>query len=116
MKQPIKISQIRISLSLIAIISLISCSSLSPYKVPILQGNIFEEKDIEKLEEGLTKEQVQFIFGTSLIKDPFHSSRWDYYYSIRVGNELLDESKLSIFFNEMNLVDSWIIENIKEAD
>ena len=116
MKQPIKISPIRISLSLIAIISLISCSSLSPYKVPILQGNIFEEKDIEKLEEGLTKEQVQFIFGTSLIKDPFHSSRWDYYYSIRVGNELLDESKLSIFFNEMNLVDSWIIENIKEAD
>ena len=80
------------------------------------QGNIFEEKDIEKLEEGLTKEQVQFIFGTSLIKDPFHSSRWDYYYSIRVGNELLDESKLSIFFNEMGLVDSWIIENIKEVD
>ena len=116
MKQPIKISPIRISLSLIAIISLISCSSLSPYKVPILQGNIFEEKDIEKLEEGLTKEQVQFIFGTSLIKDPFHSSRWDYYYSIRVGNELLDESKLSIFFNEMGLVDSWIIENIKEID
>tara|TARA_B100000965_G_scaffold384908_1_gene385603 strand:- start:1006 stop:1356 length:351 start_codon:yes stop_codon:yes gene_type:complete len=116
MKQLIKFNPMRISLSLIAIISIMSCSSLSPYKVPILQGNIFEEKDIEKLTEGLTKEQVQFIFGTSLIKDPFHSSRWDYYYSIRVGNELLDESKLSIFFNEAELVDSWIIENIKEAD
>ena len=116
MKQPFKNKIILISLSLIAIVSLISCSSLSPYKVPILQGNIFEEKDIEKLTEGLTKEQVQFIFGTSLIQDPFHSSRWDYYYSIRVGNELLDESKLSIFFNKENLVDSWIIENMKEID
>ncbi len=114
MRQSFKI--IQASLSLIAIVSLISCSSLSPYKVPILQGNIFEEKDIEKLTEGLTKDQVQFIFGTSLIQDPFHSSRWDYYYSIRVGDELLDESKLSIFFNEKNLVDSWIIENMKEAD
>tara|TARA_B100001029_G_C15055265_1_gene453852 strand:+ start:816 stop:1166 length:351 start_codon:yes stop_codon:yes gene_type:complete len=116
MKQPFKNKIILISLSLIAIVSLISCSSLSPYKVPILQGNIFEEKDIEKLTEGLTKEQVQFIFGTALIQDPFHSSRWDYYYSIRVGNELLDESKLSIFFNKENLVDSWIIENMKEID
>ena len=111
-----KIKIIQVSFSLIAIVTLISCSSLSPYKVPILQGNIFEEKDIEKLTEGLTKEQVQFIFGTSLIQDPFHSSRWDYYYSIRVGNELLDESKLSIFFNKENLVDSWIIENMKEID
>jgi len=116
MKQLFKTKIIQISLSLIAIVSLISCSSLSPYKVPILQGNIFEEKDIEKLTEGLTKEQVQFIFGTALIQDPFHSSRWDYYYSIRVGNELLDESKLSIFFNKENLVDSWIIENMKEID
>ena len=116
MKQPSKIKIIQVSFSLIAIVTLISCSSLSPYKVPILQGNIFEEKDIEKLTEGLTKEQVQFIFGTSLIQDPFHASRWDYYYSIRVGNELLDESKLSIFFNKENLVDSWIIENMKEID
>ena len=39
----------------IFIISISSCSSLSPYKVPVLQGNIFEDEDLEKLEEGLTK-------------------------------------------------------------
>ena len=83
-----------------------SCSSLTPYKVPILQGNIFDEDDMSKLSEGLTKEQVQFIFGTALIKDPFHSYRWDYYYSIQVGDELLDEMKLSINFNNDGLVDN----------
>ena len=97
---------------LVLIIS--SCTSLSPYKVPILQGNIFDEDDMSKLSEGLTKEQVQFIFGTALIKDPFHSNRWDYYYSIQVGDELLDEMKLSINFNSEGLVDNWTIEDLSE--
>ena len=95
---------------------IVSCSSLSPYKVPILQGNIFEEKDIEKLSEGLTRDQVQFIFGTALIKDPFHSDRWDYYYSVQVGDKKLNENKLSIFFNTQGLVDSWTIEEIKDSN
>ena len=91
-----------------------SCSSLSlsPYKVPVLQGNIFEEKDIEKISKGLTREQVKFIFGTALIQDPFHSDRWDYYYSVQVGNTKLNENKLSIFFNKDGLVDSWTIEEL----
>ena len=91
-----------------------ACSTFSFYNVPIIQGNIFEEKDIEKLTEGLTREQVKFIFGTALIQDPFHSDRWDYYYSVTIGDEKINENKLSIFFNEKNLVDSWIIEEIKD--
>ena len=87
-----------------------SCSSLSPYKVPVLQGNIFEEEDLEKLEEGLTKEQVQYIFGTALIKDPFRESRWDYFNSVTIGENVVTESKLTIFFNENGAVESWIIE------
>ena len=87
-----------------------SCSSLSPYKVPVLQGNIFEEEDLEKLEEGLTKEQVQYIFGTALIQDPFRDSRWDYFNSVIIGENVVTESKLTIFFNENGMVESWIIE------
>ena len=114
MKQPKYIMLRQILFSFLIMTMIVSCSSLSPYKVPILQGNIFEEKDIEKLSEGLTRDQVQFIFGTALIKDPFHSDRWDYYYSVTVGDEKINENKLSIFFNEKNLVDSWIIEEIKD--
>ena len=62
----------------------------SPYKVPVLQGNIFEDEDLEKLEEGLTKEQVQYIFGTALIQDPFRDSRWDYFNSVTVGEKVID--------------------------
>ena len=79
----------------IFIISTSSCSSLSPYKVPVLQGNIYEDEDLEKLEEGLTKEQVQYIFGTALIQDPFRNSRWDYFNSVTVGEKVM--TKVSVF-------------------
>ena len=94
----------------IFILSLSSCSSLSPYKVPVLQGNIFSDEDMEKLEEGLTKEQVQYIFGTALIQDPFRDSRWDYFNSVTVGEKVITENKLTIYFNENGLVESWIVE------
>ena len=99
---------------LIVIITISSCSSLSPYKVPVLQGNIFEDEDLEKLSEGLTKEQVQFIFGTALIQDPFRTSRWDYFNSVTVGSEVMAENKLTIFFDEDDLVESWTIEKSSE--
>ena len=116
MKQPKYIMFRQTLFSFLIMAMIVSCSSLSPYKVPILQGNIFEEKDIEKLSEGLTRDQVQFIFGTALIKDPFHSDRWDYYYSVQVGDKKLNENKLSIFFNTQGLVDSWTIEEIKDSN
>ena len=116
MKQPKYIMFRQILFSFLIMAMIVSCSSLSPYKVPILQGNIFEEKDIEKLSEGLTRDQVQFIFGTALIQDPFHSDRWDYYYSVQVGDKKLNENKLSIFFNTQGLVDSWTIEEIKDSN
>ena len=114
MKKSYKLKSFKTYFSCLIILIITSCASLSPYKVPVLQGNIFEEDDIEKLSEGLTKDQVQFIFGTALVKDPFHSNRWDYYYSVKVGDEMLDESKLSIFFNQDNTVDSWMIEKLSE--
>ena len=89
MKNNNKLIQFKSFISILVLMIFVSCTSLSPYKVPVLQGNIFEEEDIEKLSEGLTKDQVQFIFGTALVKDPFHPNRWDYYYSIKVGTELL---------------------------
>ena len=116
MKQVMKNKFSNIFYIFIATFLISSCSALSPYKVPILQGNIFEEEDIEKLSEGLSRDQVKFIFGTALIQDPFHSNRWDYYYSIKVGTDILTESKLSILFDEDGLVDSWTIEKMEESN
>ena len=48
------------------------------YKVPIYQGWITDPGDIEKVEVGMTREQVAYLLGTPTVRDPFHSDRWDY--------------------------------------
>ena len=116
MKKSKKLKQLKAFLICTVFLTIVSCASLSPYKVPVLQGNLFEEEDVEKLSEGLSKEKVKFILGTALLKDPFHSNRWDYYYSIKVGTDILTESKLSIQFNESGLVESWTIEKMEQSN
>ena len=48
------------------ILFFIGCSALSPYEVPVLQGNIVDEEDIEKLKSGLNKDQIRYLLGTPL--------------------------------------------------
>ena len=90
-----------------------SCSSLSPYKVPIIQGNIWEEDDIKKLKVGLTKDQVEFIFGSAVVIDPFRDNRWDYFNSVQIGENLVQENKLTIYFDTNGFVERWIIEKLE---
>tara|TARA_B100000941_G_scaffold242819_1_gene186699 strand:+ start:614 stop:943 length:330 start_codon:yes stop_codon:yes gene_type:complete len=91
-----------------------ACSSLSPYKVPVLQGNIIEDKEIEKLRPGLTKDQVLYILGTPLASSPLQSNRWDYFYSIKIGNQNFGERKLRLLYDSENLLDSWNLEDAIE--
>ena len=98
---------------LIVIISIsgaYGCSVFAPYQVPILQGNIIEDKDVEQLTQGLSKDQVQYLLGTPLLKSPIHQQRWDYFYSVKVGDMVILEKKLFLIFNKQNKLDSWVIE------
>ena len=87
-----------------------SCSGLSPYKVPILQGNIIEEKDVDQLSEGLTKDQVQYLLGTPMLSSPLHPNRWDYIYSVTIGDQLIGEKKLSLLFDENQKLTTWSLQ------
>ena len=98
---------------LISILSLgviLGCSSLSPFKVAILQGNIIEDKDVEQLAKGLTKDQVQYLLGTPLLNSPIHQNRWDYFYSVKVGETVIGEKKLSLSFDTNQRLDTWVLE------
>ena len=89
-----------------------SCSTLAPFKVAVLQGNIIEDKDVEQLAKGLTKDQVQYLLGTPLLNSPIHQKRWDYFYSVKVGETIIGEKKLSLTFNEDEKLDAWTLEEI----
>ena len=100
---------LKVSTAFLLIFLISACSSFSFYMVPVTQGNIFEEEDIEKLQVGQSMDQVQFILGSPMIKDPFHSNRWDYLNLITVGGEKIVEKKLVVIFDDENLLSSWKI-------
>ncbi len=88
------------------------CSTLAPFKVAVLQGNIIEDEDVEQLVKGLSKDQVQYLLGTPLLNSPIHQKRWDYFYSVKVGETVVGEKKLSLTFNEDEKLETWILEEI----
>ena len=93
------------------------------YRINIEQGNILTQEMINQLEPGMTQRQVKFILGTPLVRDSLNQNRWDYRYSLRIGNETLKQSLVTIYFDgdnlsnvEGDLLPSWLSENPSLAD
>jgi outer membrane protein assembly factor BamE len=55
------------------------------YRIPIQQGNLLDDEDIEQVQIGMTRSQVQFLLGTPMVADSFHRDRWDYAYYFRLN-------------------------------
>ena len=55
------------------------------YRIDIQQGNLLDEEDINQVDLGMTRSQVQFLLGTPMVSDIFHRDRWDYAYYYRRG-------------------------------
>jgi outer membrane protein assembly factor BamE len=89
-------------------IMLASCDSLSvpllkPYKMDIRQGNYVTAEMRDKLKVGMTQAQVRYVMGVPLIKDAFHSNRWDYVYRMERDHELVEQQRLTLYFEGDNL-------------
>ena len=69
------------------------------YRINVEQGNIVTREMIDQLEPGMNRHQVRYILGTPLIEDPFNPQRWEYLYSLRNGDKLLLELRLTVYFD-----------------
>ena len=85
------------------------CSILDPwvYKINKQQGNITDQKLVDKLELGMTKEQVRFVMGTPMAVDTFNQDRWDYIYTYKDGNDKLTRNNITVYFvdNKLTKID-----------
>lgn len=77
---------------------------LHPYRIDVRQGNMVTQEMVAQLKPGLTKDQVRFILGTSLLTDIFHADRWDYVYRLQPGEGEVQQRHLVVFFDEGKLV------------
>jgi len=96
-------------LLLLSSIIFTGCSSIlnnlpGVYSLDIQQGNIISQEMIDQLRPKMTKRQVLYIMGSSMLIDVFHQKRWDYLYSEQPGGELRKQKRLSLFFDGDELI------------
>ena len=91
---------------LILIVSIaLSLGSGCVYRANIAQGNLIKEEDLAQLEVGMTRNQVRFLLGTPMIADPFHASRWDYIYYLKIGRrDAVAKRWVSVYFADDDVV------------
>ena len=74
------------------------------YKLPTRQGNAIEQKDLDKLQVGMSREQVRFIMGTPVATTSFRNDRWDYYGYYKPPRGQPYSRTVSLFFEGDKLV------------
>ena len=74
------------------------------YKPDIQQGNVLQQKDINRLQLGMTKNQVKFIMGTPMLVDTFHLERWDYLYLLNAPGKKPVRERVTLFFEDDSLI------------
>tara|TARA_B100002019_G_C21243507_1_gene586930 strand:- start:1324 stop:1635 length:312 start_codon:yes stop_codon:yes gene_type:complete len=96
---------------LLLIISLlvISCSNTSIYRVTITQGTVFSQEDIDKLEIGMTKDQVTYVMGQPSFENFFEKNVWNYFFQIKTGQDIRDERRAKIIFDENGLLSEVVV-------
>ena len=94
-----------------AVIGLSGCSAerisnFPSYKLKVIQGNQLDARAVSSLQQGMSRDQVQLLLGTPLLRDPFHSDRWDYTYEIS-RNGVVNQAEtrnLTVWFENDRLV------------
>ncbi len=61
----------------LGVFSLSGCAIV--YKLPTRQGNVIDQKQLDQLKIGMTREQVHFLLGTPVASSSFQPDRWDYF-------------------------------------
>ncbi len=81
-------------------------SWLTPYRTDIGQGNYISQAMAERLQKGMSRDQVRAILGTPLLVDPFRANRWDYVFELRKGDGSKERRRFWVNF-ENDVLASW---------
>lgn len=84
---------------IISLLGLLPAVTGCAHRLEIDQGNVITTAQLARIAPGMDKKQVQYLLGTPLLADPFHSNRWDYYYSHRAGDGEVTRHRATVLFD-----------------
>ena len=84
------------------VLSLSACELV--FKLPTRQGNVLEQKELDALQLGMSRDQVKFLLGTPIAQSVFREDRWDYVGYYRNPRGKVVQRTVSLFFQGDSLV------------
>ena len=79
-------------------LTLTSCSMAKVYKEEIVQGNRLIQDQIERIEVGMTRDQIKFLLGSPVTVSTFNPNRWIYLERIVFNGEIRQNKYLILIF------------------
>ncbi|WP_413680461.1 outer membrane protein assembly factor BamE [Psychrobacter sp. I-STPA6b] len=99
--------------SLTSVLLLSGCSMFGVYKIDLPQGTPITQPQAQKVQIGMSQDQVLYLLGSPAMRDTLAPNRWDYLYDYTPGTYGKREGKkaiqgasqhLSIFFDNTGRV------------
>ncbi len=79
-------------------------TSCYPYiqRTAVQQGIIVETTALDRLQVGMTQDQVRFVLGNPLLIDTFSPNRWDYVFTFDARNSATTEKNghIIVYFQQ----------------
>lgn len=96
-------------LALILAAGLTGCSSerisnIPSYKLKVVQGNELDPRAVASLQAGMSRQQVQVLLGTPLMRPAFHGDQWHYTYEVSRNGIIQELRNLTLTFQNDMLV------------
>lgn len=89
----------RLVCTTLLMLSLTHCASYDFSRRIVQQGNLLPEKKIKQLKQGMSKEEVAILMGTSLLSPTFNNDSWNYAYTWRKGSGSDQVRHLTVYFS-----------------
>lgn len=86
---------------LVAVLLLVCTVLLSGcvYRMAVQQGNYLDARQVTQVKEGMTRAQIRFLLGTPMLPDAFNRDRWDYLYTLNLGDgSPTTRQRLTVYF------------------
>ena len=74
------------------------------YKLSVQQGNVITQEMVDRLEPGMTRNQVEYVMGRPVLQDPFDDDQWVYLYTLEVPDLFVQAFKMVLIFEDDTLV------------
>jgi outer membrane protein assembly factor BamE len=91
-------------LLVIMVLALTGCAKFHIYQPDVQQGNVFSQEQISQLKPGMSKGEVKYLLGTSLLQNSFEQNRWDYVYTFNKQGKIIETKRLTLHFNNDRLI------------